>query len=311
MTADRGPGTGMPPPLRVLPRRGARRWRTAGAVVVAVLVAAILHSLWVNPRLDKQVVLNYLFRDLTLSGLAVTLYLTVLAMLFGIVGGTLLAVMRISKNRVLSTCANLYLWVFRGTPVLIQIIFWGYLGALYPRFDLGIPFTDVVFASVSTDILMTPMVAALLALGLNEAAYASEIVRAGILGVDRGQIEAASSLGMNTGQTLRRVILPQAMRSIIPPMGNEAITMLKTTALVSVIAGKDLLTNLQQVYSQNFQVIPLLIVASIWYMAVTSVLTLFQAFLERRYGRGTADVGSRGTAGRLFGIARWKGLKNA
>ncbi|MEU8302263.1 amino acid ABC transporter permease [Actinomadura sp. NPDC048955] len=302
MSATRTP-TAPAQQLRVHPRRAARRLRMLCGAVVVFFLVALVHSLWTNPRLPKDVVWDYLFHELTLHGLVVTLYLTVLAMVIGLVGGTLLAIMRLSKNPVLSFCANLYLWVFRGTPVLIQIIFWGYLGALYPELKIGIPFTGITFVSFDANVI-TPTVAALLALGLNEVAYASEIVRSGILGVDAGQVEAASSLGMNSPQTLRRIVLPQAMRTIVPPMSNEVITMLKTTALVSVIAGKDLLTNLQQIYAQNFQVIPLLIVASIWYMAITSVLTLLQTHLEKRYSRGLTRTTPRGPMNRLVGFKR-------
>jgi polar amino acid transport system permease protein len=212
--------------------------------------------------------------------------LTAVAMAIGIVGGTLLAVMGLSGNPVLVAVSSVYLWIFRGTPVLVQIIFWGYLGALYPKLVLGIPFTEHVFVEAQTSAVITGTTAAILALGLNEAAYAAEIIRAGIQAVDHGQTEACRALGMSKGLTMRRVILPQAMRVIIPPMGNETIGMLKTTSLVSVISGHDLLTNMQNVYSQTFEVIPLLIVASAWYLVVTSVLTIGQRQLERRFGRG-------------------------
>lgn len=275
--------------LEAVPMRHPWRWVAAGVVVLLVLT--ILESLWTNPNLDRSVIGEYLFAGVTLRGVVVTLYLTAAAMLIGIVGGTLIAVMRLSENPVLSTVATGYVWVFRGTPVLVQIIFWGYLGALYPELGIGIPFTEVVFASTETSAVIGGTLAAVLALGLNEVAYASEIVRAGILSVDEGQTEAARALGMSSSLTTRRVVLPQAMRVIIPPMGNETITMLKTTALVSVISGADLLTNLQDVYAQTFEVIPLLVVASIWYLAITSVLSLGQAALERHYGRGAATRG--------------------
>ncbi len=171
-----------------------------------------------------------------------------------------------------------------------------------PQLIFGIPFTDITFFSASTSTIVTGSVAALLALGLNEMAYASEIVRAGILAVDEGQTEAAHSLGMTPAATTRRIVLPQAMRVIVPPMGNETITMLKSTALVSVISGHDLLTNLQNVYSQNFQVIPLLIVASVWYLALTSLLSIPQAWLERRYSRGSRLPSNDGPFARLTGF---------
>jgi polar amino acid transport system permease protein len=180
----------------------------------------------------------------------------------------------------------LFVWVFRGTPLLVQIIFFGFLGALFPTITLGIPFTDVVLFSQPTSAVISGTTAAVLALSLNEMAYAAEVVRGGILGVDPGQDEAARAIGMTPGMAMRRVVLPQAMRTIIPPMGNETITMLKSTALVSVIAGRDLMTAVQTVYQQNYKVIPLLVVAAIWYLALVSLLSVGQFFLERRFGRG-------------------------
>jgi polar amino acid transport system permease protein len=293
------------PVIHPLKRPG--RW--IAATVVLLLAICIIGSLVRNPRVEWSVVSHYLFAPLTLRGLVVTLYLTVLAMIIGIVGGTLVAVMRLSDNFVLRWCGLAYVWFFRGTPVLVQIIFWGYMGALYPNLVLGIPFTHVVFASGDTSRLISATVAAILALGLNEIAYASEIVRAGISSVDPGQREAATALGMSSTQTMRRIVLPQAMRAIVPPMGNETIGMLKTTSLVSVIAGHDLLTNLQTVYAQNFEVIPLLIVASIWYLAITSVLTVIQGQLEKKYGRGVNSRGherrkERRTIRGMLGVAR-------
>lgn len=271
-------------PIRARP--ASRAGTRAGAVLVAILFGAMLYSLARNPRIDWPTVGEYLFAELTLRGVTVTLLLTVASMAIGVVGGTVVAVMRLSDNVVLSAVARFYIWFFRGTPVLVQIIFWGFLGALYPRIELGIPFTDVTLFSEATSSVITATTAAVLALGLNEIAYAAEIVRGGIQSVSPGQREAASALGLGPRTIMTRVVLPQAMRVIVPPMGNEVINMLKMTALVSVIAGKDLLTNLQEVYSQNFAVIPLLVVASLWYLAMVTVLSFFQARLERRFGRG-------------------------
>lgn len=271
---------------RVVPRP---RWgQRLAAVAVTILAASLLWSLWSNPNIERDVVGSYLFDSATLRGVAVTLELTALAMAIGLIGAVVLALMRLSGNKVLTAIAYAYIWFFRGTPLLVQIIFWGFLGALYHELTIGLPFTDVVFVSAETSVVIGAFMAALLGLGLNEAAYASELVRAGILSVDHGQTEAAYSVGMTPWQTMRTIVIPQAMRVIIPPMGNETIGMLKTTALVSVIAGHDLLTNLQTIYSQTFQVIPLLIVASIWYLALTTVLSVGQFFLERHYGRGVA-----------------------
>lgn len=266
-----------------------RPLRHPGRIVAAALVVAVgsfaLFSIATNPNVGWSTVGEYLFARITLQGVVVTVLLTALAMLIGVLGGIVMAIMRLSENRVLSTVARLFIWFFRGTPVLVQIIFWGYLGALYPMLALRVPFTDITLWGGRTSDLITPFLAALLALGLNEVAYAAEIVRGGFSAVDRGQTEAAYSLGLSPSATTRRIVLPQAMRVIIPPMGNEVITMLKTTALVSVIAGSDLMTVLQRIYSQNYQVIPLLVVATIWYLALTTLLSIPQAWLERRYGR--------------------------
>jgi len=276
---------------RVVPRR---RWgRHLAAVAVTIVAASLLWSLWSNPNVERDVVASYLFDSATLRGVAVTLELTVLAMAIGLVGAVLLALMRLSGNKVLASISYAYIWFFRGTPLLVQIIFWGFLGALYHKLTIGIPFTHVVFVSADTSTVIGVFMAALLGLGLNEAAYASELVRAGILAVDHGQTEAAYSMSLTPWQTMRTIVIPQAMRVIVPPMGNETISMLKTTALVSVIAGHDLLTNLQTIYSQTFQVIPLLIVACIWYLALTTVFSIGQYFLERHYGRGVAGVAQR------------------
>lgn len=276
---------------RIIPRRHIGRW-IAAAIVIWIL-GALLVSLWRNPNLDRHVVFHYLFADVTLSGVRVTIELTVIAMTIGVVGAVVLALMRLSGNPVLSWVAWLYIWFFRGTPQLVQVIFWGFLGALYHSIKIGIPGTGIVFYSAETSAVIGALTAAILALSLNEAAYASEIVRAGILSVHAGQREAALALGMTPARTMRRIVLPQAMRLIIPPMGNEVISMLKTTSLVSVIAGHDLLTNLQNVYAQNFLVIPLLVVASIWYLALTTVLSIGQARIEKHYQRGVGATGSK------------------
>ncbi|MBF9072682.1 amino acid ABC transporter permease [Streptacidiphilus fuscans] len=258
--------------------------RHAGAAVALVCLGGVLWSFGKNPNLDWPTIGAYLFKDLTLQGLWTTVWLTVVAMAIGLAGGVLVAVMRLSHNPVLRGVSSLYVWVFRGTPLLVQIIFWGFLGALYKNTMIGVPFTHITFYSAPTSTLVDATTAALLALGLNEIAYASEIIRAGIQAVDRGQTEAAQALGMTPVLTLRRIVLPQAMRSIIPPLGNEVVTMLKSTALVSVIAGHDLLSNLQDVYAQNYKVIPLLVVASLWYLVLSSLLSLPQSWLERRFG---------------------------
>lgn len=289
-----------PPPqdVPVVPVRHYGRWFSAA--VVAALAGATLWSLLTNPNLNIGMVLSYLTRDFVFKGIGITVVLTVVAMVIGVVGGVIVAVMRMSANPVLRVVAWVYLWFFRGTPLLVQIIFWGFLGALYPRLFVGIPFTDIVFFDEPTSAVVTPFVAAVLGLALNEVAYAAEIIRGGMLSVDRGQTEAAKALGMGPVRILRRVVLPQAMRIIVPPMGNDTINMLKMTALVSVIGGSDLLTAVQNVYSQNFQVIPLLVVAVIWYLALTSLLSIGQHFLEKRFGRGFGEQ-PPGMLSRLIG----------
>ncbi|WP_350347726.1 amino acid ABC transporter permease [Agromyces sp. G08B096] len=300
--AERSAGAAGAGPIQAVPLRHPGRW--VAAVLVGLVTALFIVGFAQNPNIDWPTVGEYLFAPLTLRGVGVTLYLTVAAMAFGLVGGVIVAVMRLSKNPVLRVVSGLFVWVFRGTPVLLQLIFWGFIGAFIPKLVIGVPFTSIEFWSVDTADLIPATVAALLALGLNEMAYASEIVRGGLLSVDHGQTEAAHSLGMSPGKTLRRIVLPQAMRVIIPPMGNEVITMLKTTALVSVVAGQDLMSNLQAAYAQNFKIIPLLVVAAIWYLALTSILTVPQNWLERRYGRGVTG-GRQSLVSRVFDT--WKG----
>ena len=289
--------------IKAVPVRHPGRW--VAVVVLAVLAAMFVHTVLTNDGFRWDVVGRYLFSPPVLNGLRNTLILTVLAMLIGIVGGIARAVMRLSPNPVLSGVAADYIWLFRGTPQIAQLLFWNFLAALYPRLSLGIPFGPE-FVSFDTNLLINQFTACLLGLGLNEAAYMAEIVRGGLLSVEHGQSEAAGALGMSRAQTLRRIVLPQAMRVIIPPTGNETISMLKTTSLVVVIGYFELLTSVQRIYSTNFQTIPLLIVAALWYLALTSVLSVGQGFIERRYGRGVQG-GSR----RLRLFTRRTGAPNA
>ena len=270
-------------PIEAIPVRHPGRWVIVA--VLAVLAAMLVHSVLTNEGFGWPVVGRYLFSGPILNGLSNTLLLTVLSMVIGIAGGIGLAVMRLSPNPILTSTAGVYIWLFRGTPLIAQLLFWNFLSALYPRLGLGIPFGPT-FVSYDTNTLITPFAACLLGLGLNEAAYMAEIVRAGLQSVDPGQAEAAGALGLSRTQALRRIILPQAMRVIIPPTGNETISMLKTTSLVVVIGYFELLTSAQRIYSVNFQTIPLLIVAAAWYLALTSILSVGQGFVERRYGRG-------------------------
>jgi polar amino acid transport system permease protein len=274
---------GRPEEIRAVPVKRPGRW-VAAAIVLVIAVAAV-HSIASNPRFEWDVVGQYLFDERILEGLRVTVELTAIAMAIGIAIGVLGAVMRLSPNPLVAGSSWLYIWFFRGTPVLVQIIFWYFISALYPTIDIGIPFGPA-FIHGDANTLIRPFTAAILALGLNEGAYMAEIVRAGIISVDEGQSDAARALGMTRLQTMRRIVLPQAMRVIIPPTGNETISMLKTSSLVSVIAVGDLLYAAQAIYAVNFKTIPLLITASIWYLVCTSALYVGQYHLERYYGRG-------------------------
>ena len=255
------------------------RW--VSAAIIAVFAVLMARSVATNPGFGWETVGLYLREVSIVQGIGVTLELTAVCMLIGIVLGVLVAVLRLSPNPVVRTAAFGYVNFFRGTPVLVQLLFWYNLAALYPTISFGIP-----GVALDANAIITPMFAAILGLGLNQGAYMSEIVRAGILSVDSGQVEAAGALGINKLQTMRRIVLPQAMRVIIPPTGNETIGMLKTTALVSVISVPELLYSSQIIYARTFQTIPLLIVASIWYIVVTSILSVGQYYLERRFAKG-------------------------
>jgi polar amino acid transport system permease protein len=256
-------------------------------ILVALALAAAAQSVVRNPRFQWSVVRQYFTNHAILIGLRLTLELTVIAMVMGLVIGIVLAVMRRSPVPIVSGPAWAYIWFFRGTPVLVQLLFWQFIAALYPKIALGIPFINVVFIHANANSLITPLTAAALGLGLNEGAYMAEIVRAGILSVDEGQTEAAQSLGMTRLQAMRLIVLPQAMKVIIPPTGNETISMLKTSSLASAISLKELLFTTQIIYGRNFKTIPLLLVASIWYLIVTSILTVGQYYLERYFGKGS------------------------
>ncbi|OON37027.1 ABC transporter permease [Izhakiella australiensis] len=269
--------------MPVIPLRHHGRW--VAAAIIILVAGGLIMSMVTNPRFQWTEVAKYLFDPSILSGLLTTIWLTLAAMSIGIILGTTLALMRMSKNPVLETIANIYLWMFRGTPLLVQLIFWFNLSALYPQITLGFPIGPNL-GTFDANTYITVYVAALLGLGLNEGAYMSEIVRSGLNSVPTGQREAAEALGMSGFRVMFRVILPQAMKMIIPPTGNQLIGMLKTTSLVSVIALEELLYSAQLIYTANFQTIPLLIVASLWYLALTTILTLFQHFLERHFGRG-------------------------
>ena len=282
-TPEKNVGPEPPDEIEAVPVRHYGRWIAAG--IVLLIVASLARSAITNDRFEWSVIGDYLFDSRVLDGLRLTLELTVLGMLIGIVLGVILALMRLSANPVLSTVSWVYIWFFRGTPLLVQILIFFNIAALYPMIDLGIPLGPS-FIHINGTNLVTPFFAGMLALGLNEGAYMSEIVRAGIISVDQGQFDAAKAVGMTQGQTMRRIVLPQSMRVIIPPTGNETISMLKNSSLVYVIAVKELLYTVTLIYSVNYKVIPLLIVASIWYLTATTVLSIGQYYLERHYGRG-------------------------
>jgi polar amino acid transport system permease protein len=285
--------------LKVTGRRHPGRW--AAAAVVLVIVAMIVHALATDANFRWAVVGRYFFDHLILRGLLMTVELTAIAMVIATVLGTVLALMRLSGNPVLSVSSGAYIWFFRGTPLLVQLIFFYNISALYPKLSIGIPFGPAVVQG-NVNQLVTPFLAAVLSLSLNEAAYMAEIIRGGIVSVEHGQSEAAQALGMSSWLVLRRIVLPQAMRLIIPPASNQVISMLKITSLVSVISLADLLYSAQMIYSNNFETIPLLIVASLWYLIVVSVLTGGQVYLERRLGRGNT---------RLIREKRWRRTVNA
>lgn len=275
-------------------------WRVVLWAVVLLIAANFAWTVARNENFGWPVVLRYLFDPIVMQGLGVTLMLTVVAMTLGTILGLPIAIARMSPDPLASGLAWGFVWFFRGTPLLVQLIFWYNLSTLFPRLSLAIPFGPSLAAWNTNDII-TPLTAAVLGLALNEAAYMAEIIRAGLLSVDRGQVETAEAFGMGRGRTLRRVVLPQAMRAIVPPTGNQLISMLKGTSLVSVIAMADLLYSVQSIYNRTFEIIPLLLVAVVWYLFLTSILNVVQSRIERFYGRGhdrenvTADLPQEAT----------------
>ncbi|MFE3598798.1 amino acid ABC transporter permease [Streptomyces sp. NPDC059142] len=271
--------------IRIVPRRRPGRWLSAGVALLALAMA--VNSVVRNERFQWGVVGRYFTTPAVLDGLLLTLWLTAAVMVLGFLLGTALAVMRLSANPVLNALSWGYIWIFRATPLLVQLLFWFNIGALYPTLGLGIPFGPE-FLTFKTVNLFGPTLTALIGLTLHEAAYAAEVVRGGILSVDAGQTEAAASLGLSRWRVLRRVVVPQAMRSIVPTAGNMLIGTLKGTSIISVLAVQDLLYSVQLVYNRTYQIIPLLMVATLWYVLVTTVLSVAQFFVERHYARGAA-----------------------
>jgi polar amino acid transport system permease protein len=277
---------------QLLAARVARPRRTgqwlAGAVA-GVLLAMLAHTILTNPRFQWTVVGQFFTSDAILHGLVLTLWLTAAVMICGYLLGTALAAMRLSGNVVLRSVSFGYVWLIRSIPPLVLLLFWYELASLYPELSLGVPFGPAFF-TVRTAHLFTGIVAAFVALTLDVAAFSAEIVRGGLLSVPAGQTEAAQALGLGRWRIFRRIVLPQAMPAIVPASGNMLISMLKATSIVSVIAVQDLLYSAQLIYNQNFQVIPLLLVATLWYVILTTILSVGQYYVERHYGRGTRRV---------------------
>lgn len=253
-----------------------------GGAVLAIFAVIFLQVLVTNKNMQWGVVADYLFAPAILSGLGMTLLLTVLAMMLGLAIGVALAIMRLSGSRVFQGVSWGWIWFFRGVPPLVQMIFWYNLALLLPEISIGIPFDGPKLLSWNTNALITPFSAAIMGLAFTESAYAAEMIRAGIQAVNVGQTEAAATLGMTRAQMLRRIVLPQALRIVIPPIGNDTISMLKFTSLVSVLALPDLLYSAQMVYARTYQTVPLLLVATIWYLVLTTILTVVEHAVEHR-----------------------------
>ncbi|MEU4090280.1 amino acid ABC transporter permease [Streptomyces aureus] len=268
-----------PETIKAIPVRHYGRW-VSGIIVIALL--ALLGIAFSHGNIQWHTVSDQLFVSSVVQGAGRTLLISILAMVVGVLLGIVLAVMRLSKNPVTSTVAWLYIWFFRGTPVYVQLLLWFNLALIFPVLNLG-----PIYKNEMTDV-MTPFMCALLGLGLNEAAYMAEICRAGLLAVDEGQTEAAQALGMSHTKTLFRIVIPQAMRVIVPPTGNEFINMLKTSSLVYAVTYNELLRSTSAIGSTSYAVMEMLFVASIWYLAMTSVFSVFQYYLERYYARGSS-----------------------
>lgn len=253
-------------------------------IVVLLFAANFAWLIATNSNIGWPIIAEFFFDPQVMRGLMVSLSMTVVAMVLGTLIGLGLAVARLSDDKLANGISGLYIWFFRGTPLLVQLIFWYNMSTLFPVLSIGIPFGPS-FASWDTNSVITPLTAAVLGLALNEAAYMAEIIRGGLLSVDRGQAETASAFGMTRGRALRRIVIPQAMRSIVPPTGNQLISMVKATSLVSVIAMSDLLYAVQSIYNRTFEIIPMLMVAVIWYLIITSVLNVMQGYIERYYSR--------------------------
>jgi polar amino acid transport system permease protein len=287
-------GAELAAPPRVL--SATRPWSWVATIAGGACAVAVAYAFWSAKTIDHETIRSYLFDPAILDGAVKTLELTLVAMVMGIVLGVVLALMRQSEHPGLRALSGGYIWLFRGTPVLLQILLWFNISLVFPHLSLGLPFTSVDLFNEPSNALITPFVAAALGLGLNEGAYMAEIVRGGLLSVDKGEVDAARALGLAPVRVFRRVILPQSLRIIVPPTGNQLIGMLKTSALTSVIGFGELLLVSERIYGENLHVMELLTVASIWYLVMTTALTLLQRPLERRLGRAH---GTRAKGGQL------------
>ena len=269
--------------LKVVPVRNPWRWVAVAAT--AVLVAQFTHGLITNPGWEWDVFADFFTTETILKAVWITLQLTFYGTALGFALGIVLAFMRLSRSPFLKSVAFTYIWAFRSIPLIVQLLFWFNLTYLYKRLDFGIPFGPGFF-SFDTAGLVGAMSAAVLGLSLHQAAYAAEIVRGGVLAVDGGQLEAAAALGIPRLRQLRRIVLPQAMRSILPNAANEVISLFKGTSIVSVMAIGELFYQVQVVYGRNGRVVPLLMVATVWYIILTTLLSIAQTFVERHFSRG-------------------------
>lgn len=267
-------------------REVSHPWRWVGTAVVALFVFAVLYSFVTNERWGWDVFADWFFAASILSGLWETLKLTIIAGALGIALGLVLALMRLSKAALPSMVSWVFSWFFRSTPLLVQLLLWYNIGYLYPEVTIGIPFTDIVFIDSQTSDLVTAFAAAILGLGLHQAAYTAEIIRGGILSVDQGQIEAAQALGIPASDRQLRIVVPQAMRASLPAMFNEIISLVKGTAIVYVLAYQELFLTVQVIYSRTQEVLPMLMVATVWYVVIVSLLSIAQYYVERHFSRG-------------------------
>jgi len=263
-------------------------WRWLGVAVVTLTLAWIVFQIFTNPGFRWSIVGKYMLHKTVLEGVLMTLWLTLLIMVMGTILGVILAIMRLSKDPLLKGAAIAFVWFFRGTPVLVQLVFWYNLASIFPEIALGIPFNGPKIFEISSTVAISSFTAALLGLGFNEGAYMAEIIRAGLGSVDSGQTEASKSVGHQPFQTFRVVVLPQAMKAIIPPTGNQVIGMLKYTSLASVVALGELMHSVETIYARTFETMPMLIVAALWYIIMVSILSAIQYFIERHYSRGWA-----------------------